>query len=245
MKQFIFCALLAITCLTAVAQNKPNEDSLITLMKDDLCEETGKTPVSEYTAENFQMKMGMQMLGIFDKYNNELKQLYGDDYMTNQSKTYEIGKKIGMQMGISCKVFQEILMNNPDMVSAAIGKKTQQKPASPPKDIGTDAPKVEVISVFGKVISFTPGPISYYTIQSEYAIHHDNNKLIKIYWIGKFEGDDELISNPQRIIGKKVVFTVIEQKVYDAKLKMYKKLDAAFSYSDKVADEIIMQAPAN
>ncbi len=239
MKSAIFSVLFLALVFAAKAQNKPNEDSVITRMKDDVCAELAKIPASDFTPDNFQMKLGVQMLGVFQKYNDELVVLYGDDYMTDQAKAYEIGKKIGMQLGMSCKAFQEIIMKNPELVSAAMGKDSKEKKVQVQEEKIKDAPKAEVISVFGKVVSFTPSAISFYTIQT------DDKKLVKVYWLQKFEGDDELISNPQRIIGKRVVFQVYEQKVFDAKEKIYKKLDTVFSYSDKVADETIMMAPAN
>lgn len=233
MKQVIFCALLIIIGLTAVAQTKPNEDSLINLMKDDLCAEMGKTPVSEYTAENFQMKMGMQMLGVFDKYNSELKQLYGEDYITNQSKTYDIGKKIGMQMGMSCKVFQEILMNNPDMMNAAVSKTYKEKKITEaPKEKVLDAPKQPTWGFTGKVVSFTPGEISFYSVNV-------NNQVKKVYWLGKFEGDDQLIANPKKIIGKQAFFRLTESKIYSSTEKVYKKISVIVFFESEPAEEII------
>jgi hypothetical protein len=239
MKRLLLAVLFTATAFTSFAQAKPLEDSVMNLMNAEICEELGKMPASDFTAENFQMKVGMQMMGVFQNYDADLKKLYGEDYSLNQSTVMEIGKKIGMKLATSCKAFQELIMKNPGLVNAAMEKSSKEKMVKDPKKVVEVASRMEVISVFGKVISFTSGQISYYTIQS------DKNKLLKVYWLSRFEGDDELISNPQRIIGKKVVFKVIEQKIYDAKSKMYKKLDAAFSYSDKVADEVIMMAPAN
>jgi hypothetical protein len=228
MKYVFIALLLVITVFNAAAQNKNGEDSLLNLMKDDICDELGKVPASDFTKDNFQVKLGMQMMNVFQKYNDDLEKVYGDDYSTNQSKIYDIGKKIGIKLGMNCKSFQEIILSNPELANAAM--KQAEKYEKPLKEVVRDAPKAEIISVFGKVISFTPGVISFYTLKTD-------EKTVKIYWFGKFEGDDNVIANPQAIVGKKVMFQVYEQKVYDAKEKVYKKLTTAFSYTDEAADK--------
>lgn len=222
MKSAIFSALFLVLVFAANAQNKPNEDSVITHMKDDVCAELAKVPASDFTADNFQMKLGVQMLGIFQKYNDELVALYGDDYMTDQAKAYEIGKKVGMQLGMSCKAFQEIIMKNPELVSAAMGKSEQKQPKIVKEESVMEAPK-EVKSVDGNVTAFTPGEVCYYTIKK-------GNEQIKLYWIGRFENDDELIANPKKIIGKLSEFGYVDTKIFNAVTKTYKTVHIITSY---------------
>jgi hypothetical protein len=222
MKRILFPTLLLVLGFTASAQSKPNEDSVITRMKDDVCAELAKVPASDFTADNFQMKLGVQMIGVFQKYNDELTALYGDDYMTDQAKAYEIGKKIGMQLGMSCKAFQEILMKNPELVSAAMGKSEAKQSKIVKEEPVPEAPK-EVKSFDGKVIAFTPGEVSYYTIKN-------GNEQIKLYWIGRFENDDELIANPKKIIGKFSGFGYVDTKMFNSVTKTYKTVFVITSY---------------
>lgn len=224
MKSAIFSVLFLALVFATNAQNKPNEDSVITHMKDDVCAELAKMPASDFTADNFQMKLGVQMLGIFQKYNDELVALYGDDYMTDQAKAYEIGKKVGMQLGMSCKAFQEIIMKNPELVSAAMGKSEQKQPKIVKEESVMEAPK-EVKSVDGNVTAFTPGEVCYYTIKK-------GNEQIKLYWIGRFENDDELIANPKKIIGKFSDFTYEDVKIFNALTKTYKTVHVITSYRE-------------
>ncbi len=232
MKKILLSILLATGCSFLQAQQKPNEDSVFNLMKNEICSELEKTPASEFTTDNFQMKLGMMMLTVFQNYNDALVQLYGENYMTDKTKTYEIGKKIGINLGASCKAFQELIMKNPELITAAMGGKTTEKEVTArPKTF--DAPKAEAKIITGKVVSFTAGQISFYTIKSD-------NQLVKIYWIGKFEGDDELIANPAKITGKYISFAVAEIKIFDAKEKVYKKINSVITYRGEVKDEEII-----
>lgn len=222
MKSAIFSVLFLALVFATKAQNKPNEDSVITRMKDDVCAELAKVPASDFTADNFQMKLGVQMLGVFQKYNDELVALYGDDYMTDQAKAYEIGKKIGMQLGMSCKPFQEIIMKNPELVNAAMGKSEQKQLKTVKDEPVMEVPK-EVKSVDGNVTAFTAGEISYYTVKN-------GNEQVKLYWIGRFENDDELIANPKKIVGKFSGFGYVDTKIFNAVTKTYKTVHIITSY---------------
>lgn len=232
MKKILLSVLLATGCSFLQAQQKPNEDSVFNLMKNEICSELEKTPASEFTADNFQMKLGMMMLTVFQNYNDALVQLYGEDYMTDKTKTYEIGKKIGINLGASCKAFQDLIMKNPGLVSAAMGNKTTDKEVTA-RQKTFDGPKAEAKGYTAKVISFTAGEVSYYTIKD------DKNQLVKLYWLGKFEGDDELIANPSKITGKTVFFRTMESKLYNVKEKVYKKIQVIVSFAPEVIEEII------
>lgn len=238
MKHLVFAILFTASVFTAFAQEKPAEDSVLNLMREDLCTELGKIPASDFTADNFQMKLGMQMLGVFQKYNDDLVSLYGEDYATNQTTTYEIGKKIGMKLGMSCKAFQDIIMNNPELVNAAMEKNSKEKIVKAPKEMVVDAPKAEVRSFSAKVISFTAGEVSFYTVK-------EGNLTKRVYWIGKFTGDDELIANPAKITGKTVVFKTVESKLYNAKEKVYKKVAVIVSFwpDEIIEDQVISVEP--
>lgn len=229
MKQVVFAILFTASVFTAFAQVKPAEDSVLNLMKEDLCTELGKIPASDFTAENFQMKLGMQMLGVFQKYNDDLASLYGEDYATNQTTTYEIGKKIGMKLGMSCKAFQEIIMNNPELVNAAMekspmGKMKEPKKKTLPVEAEDYTPSLSFYSC--KVISYTPADVSYYTVTID-------GKTKKLFWMNRFLGDDKVIANPKSIIGKTVTFGFKPVDSYDPKTKTYSTVDVIIDLNIK------------
>ncbi len=224
MKQF-FLGLMAIGITSAsFAQQKINEDSVLNLLQDDICTEVTKAKPSEFTAENFQMKLGMLFMSAFQKHDDALVQLYGDDYITNQDKMMDMGQKMGMQLAMGCKAFQTIIMTNPELVEAAMGQSGIKMPKKNSKtDLGPNDGVKE--AVFVKVISYTSGDISFYTANID-------GKNVKLYWLEKFDGDDELIANPKKIVGKRVQLSYKEQKAYNSVTKTYKKINVILSYSD-------------
>lgn len=222
MKKIAFFLLLAAGSLVSMAQQKPNEDSVINLIQEDICTEISKSKPTDFTAENFQMKLGMIFINVFQKHNDAMVQLYGEDYLTNQEKMMGMSQKMGMQLAMSCKTFQEIVMNNPELVNAAM----EQSPMAMPKKKKNEAvqPNAGSKSVAGKVVSYTPGEFSYYTVKA-------GTQTKKVYWMGNFDGDDELIANPKKIAGKNATFEIAEMKIYNSVSKTYKKILVITSYS--------------
>ena len=101
--------------------------------------------------------------------------------MMNQEKLRGIGEKIGFTMGLGCKAFQDIIMNNPDLVMEAMDKKAELKNNIKPIDNTGTTKMAEIKSLIGKVVSYTPADISFYTI-------NEKGKIKKLYWLQKFDG---------------------------------------------------------
>lgn len=231
MKRLFLAVLFTATVFISFGQTKQQEDSIMNLMNNELCKELAKMPASEFTAENFQVKLGMQMMGVFQNYDTDLKMIYGEDYSLNQTTVMEIGKKIGMKLATSCKAFQELIMNNPDLAMMAMEKTSKQKTVQVPVEKSAGTVKPPTWGFTAKVISFTPGDVSFYTVK-------DGTQIRRVYWLGKFDGDDELIANPKKIIGKKAFFRLTENRVYSATEKLYKKISVIVAFESEPTEEI-------
>jgi hypothetical protein len=232
MKQLLVGVVFAVAALKSAAQAKPIEDSLINLMKEDICKELAKVPESDFTADNFEMQLGMLMISVFGNYDAKLKKIYGENYTANQNTLSEVGKKIGMKLAVNCKVFQQLIIKNPSFVNAAMAKNAKQKSADTPVEKLEEITKVPSLGFVVKVLSFTQGEISFYTVK-------DKSVTKRVYWLGKFNGDDELIANPRKIIGKSVFFRAIESKVYSATERVYKKILVVIDFDGEPIEEII------
>ncbi len=231
----IVCTLIVFACgQIAGTQQKMTEDSLMKIMGDEVCVDIGKKDAADFTAGNFQMKLGMMFIGTFQKHTDELTEIYGDDFMMNQEKLRGIGEKIGFTMGLGCKAFQDIIMNNPDLVMEAMDKKAASKNKTIPSENNIVTKPAEVKSIYGKVISYSAADISFYTI-------NENGKTKKLYWLQKFDGDDELIANPKRNIGKPAGFKYNDIKVYSPVSKTYKTISVITAYNVQEVMEPIEQ----
>lgn len=222
-KKYLTLILLLFLGVNVNAQ-KITEDSLINMMAAETCNKIEDNSFSDLNASNFQMKLGMLFLTSFEKHHDELENIYGADYLTDKVQLRKIGEKMGFKLGISCKKFQEFMMNNTELLVDMAGNKKADK--AKPKENETS-----IIS--GKLLSYTKSELSYFTIKLK------NNSVQKVYWLNSFNGADLLLNNTKSYINKEVFFECKEISIFDGTKQLYKKIKIIdLFYEDERIEEI-------
>jgi hypothetical protein len=105
----------------------------------------------------------------------------------------ELGEKVGLQMAPICpKVFESFI--------AAAGE-----------DEGED----EVIEITGKVKSIEEKEFLYVNFKE------DSGKEHKLLWLRYFNGSDDFVEDPKKLVGKKATITYRNFECYQPKAKIY------------------------
>ncbi len=194
--------ILTVTCLllfaTTFAQ-KTKKDSLLSTIANDLCTEITANKLTAKSKEDFETQLGLTMMPMFVKYEEQLKEFFDVD-MTNQKSMEDIGLQIGMSLATKCPYFLTMMKDNS---SAFIG-------SGKTSDI-----KVSVGgSLTGTLIKIVPGDFTYFTIKNE------TGKIEKIWWQEYFKGSEK-ITNAN--LNKTLKVTFVEKDIYNSTLKDYIK----------------------
>jgi hypothetical protein len=128
-----------------------------------------------------------------------------DIEITDGNAMRSFGEKIGVQMAPLCPtVFTYLTENNAD------DKKDNS----------------EIITVSGKIKSIDENEFLFITVKEE------NGKEIRMIWLRHFIGSDDHLTNPQKLIGKKVTIKYQPIECYLPKAKGY------FAYKEIVELEV-------
>jgi hypothetical protein len=196
---------------------KITEDSLVNLMAMEACTEMENKGVDGITKENMDMKLGMLFLNSFQKHQADLEELYGESYLTDRVKLRKIGEKIGFKMGLSCKAFQNFIINNGEALLEDRNTKTDKPSLKKNEDM-------KLIS--GKIIGYTKEEFSYFTIKT------NDNINVKLYWLNSFYGADLLINNSKGYLNKEVAFNYKEVSMFDGVKQSYNKIKVIEAFFD-------------
>jgi hypothetical protein len=120
---------------------------------------------------------------------------------------YEVGIDVGMRLGVKCESFLKILTDNFDDIQELSNSK-----------------KKKGLSVSGSFIKLTTAEISYFEVKTS------TGKTEKFFWMGYFDGADELSSRLTTIANKKVRVEFEEKEIYKPSLKEYVKVKVATKF---------------
>lgn len=178
-----------------------SKDSLIKLMSNETCEEIGKKDFSNKNMDELQVELGMAMLPIIAKYENELKTVL-DVSMDDQKGLENMGRLVGMQLAKDCPAFLKIFMNNPQAIKDVTGKNIETSSGS----------------TSGILLKIVPGDFAYIQVKD------GSGKTEKIWWMEYFDGSDKLVNSPQNYLNKAVKVNYVEKDMYNSTLKEYVKV---------------------
>lgn len=194
---FLIISFLLISCISF---SQAKKDSILKLMAKDVCDELNKKEMIGKSKEDLQVELGLALMPVFSKYKDQIKEIYGFEEIDSESG-YVIGKDIGMQLAYDCPAFMKIFINNSEAVTEIVDKK-----------------KTKDLKLTGILQKINNADISYIETKDV------NGKIEKLYWLEYFEGSNNLISEPNKFINKKITFTYTEKEVYKSSLKEYSKI---------------------
>jgi hypothetical protein len=166
----------------------------------DFCVELEKLKLSdEFNEENMQ-KIGLAMLPVITKYNEQIKKELGIA-MESQEDYKKVGELIGQDAALTCPKFRKMTEN---MLENQIET--------------NEATETLECTFVGIDNSGTVACI---------RVKEASGRELKIWWMEYFEGSDALIKTPELMKNKKVSITYIEREIYEPKNKDYVKVKVA------------------
>lgn len=211
-KYFIVCVtfLFISSILSAQVGNGTatlSKDSLLKLMAKETCEEIGKRDLTNKTMEELQEELGLAMVPMIIKYQDQLKTI--GFYLEDQDGMRNMGKEVGMQLAKDCPEFLKIFVNNPGVLKEVIDEKEMN---------GKGKKELLQSNISGTLVKILPGDISHIQVKDE------SGKVQKIWWMEYFEGSNILISEPAKFLNKSVKVGYVEKEIYNSTLKDYVKM---------------------
>ncbi len=205
MKKILLVASVFFISIAALGQNgtKEKKDSLMKALTADLCAEIGKNK-DDLKGENFEMSLGLIMMGAISDKATELQSVFNLDFSNNESMS-EFSEEVGMKLAIECPDFLRLVAEKQNLSNA------------PPVAVK------KISTITGTLEKIVPGEFTFLQVRSE------NGKMEKIYWMEYFEGANLLTGNIKN--GRKILIQYRETEIYDSASKEYKTIKVAAGIS--------------
>ncbi len=207
----IITILLTICSINLFAQTA--KDSLLKVMSNEVCDEFNKKDISTFKGENVEKELGMLMMPSIMNHISAIETIYGGG-VDDEKAMNKLGMDLGMRLVGNCPKFMEFSV---DMAQKAKDEKKRYNKTDADAVITTKKVEVEE-SISGIILVINPADITSINFKTT------NGKVEKFYWLSSFENAEKLATNPAKYLNKKASISFIENSVYDAAKKTYKKI---------------------
>ncbi len=194
----IYCTILLTATFVVGNAQKITKDSLVKVISNEVCIEMGKSQ-SKINKGNLNEQLGLMLLPSIMKHMEEIQEVYKIEDI-NEKSMYEVGKDVGMRMATSCEFFLKLISENLEEFQS-MGEKSKSKAKSEN-------------TISGNFIKLTTAEISYIEIKTA------SGKIEKLFWMGYFDGADDL-SNKKITVNKKLKIYFEEKEVFKPALNDY------------------------
>ena len=147
--------------------------------------------------EDLEMELGMVILPLLSKYNDEIKSQWHLD-PADKEDLEKIGYRIGQDAALDCAAFRNFIKENMD----AIGNSAEE----------------ENKSLSGTLVKIEGQPFTYLLIRTK------TGKMEKLFWMDHFEGAEKLSTEGKNLLNKEIRVGYKEQEVYDQVNNDYRKI---------------------
>jgi len=162
----------------------------------EFCEEFSKKDFARFSGS--EMEIGLIILPIVLKYKNEIEKEWKLS-PDNEEDFEKIGERVGAEAALTCPKFQEFIRSNLSEITAMDEDK-------------------ELKSVSGTLQRIEENFFQVLTVKTK------SGKEERLWWFQFFEGSEELLDNPNKLLKKNIKIKYTEMEVYDPKLKDYRKI---------------------
>jgi hypothetical protein len=191
--RLIFIFLFSLAAMSSRAQS---DSALRKKISKDFCIEFSKVS-GTIKKEDLEMELGMVILPLLSKYNDEIKSQWHLDPADKQDLE-KIGYRIGQDAAMDCATFRNFIKENMD----AIGNTSEE----------------ENKSLSGILVKIEGQPFTYLLIRTK------TGKMEKLFWMDHFEGAEKLSTEGKNLLNKEIRVGYKEQEVYDQVNNDYRKI---------------------
>jgi hypothetical protein len=191
--RLIFIFLFSLAAMSSRAQS---DSALRKKISKDFCIEFSKVS-GTIKKEDLEMELGMVILPLLSKYNDEIKSQWHLDPADKQDLE-KIGYRIGQDAAMDCATFRNFIKENMD----AIGNTSEE----------------ENKSLSGILVKIEGQPFTYLLIRTK------TGKMEKLFWMDHFEGAEILSTEGKNLLNKEIRVGYKEQEVYDQVNNDYRKI---------------------
>lgn len=179
-------------------------------VEDQLVEEMCECVTDMENPEAWELELGLCMMTSINGREKAIKKEMGID-VSNFENFEAFGEKIGVKLAIHCpefiKLMAEVMEEDEEFTEKVIEKTNQRSDM-------VEAPVVASKSIDGTLNSTDHSEFSVLNVTS------DNGRKLKLYWMGYFEGSDEL----PKFKNKDVTISYKDMEVYSHEMKDYKMI---------------------
>ena len=190
--RLIFIFLFSLAAMSSRAQS---DSALRKKISKDFCIEFSKVS-GTIKKEDLEMELGMVILPLLSKYNDEIKSQWHLD-PADKEDLEKIGYRIGQDAAMDCATFRNFIKENMD----AIGNTSEE----------------ENKSLSGILVKIEGQPFTYLLIRTK------TGKMEKLFWMDHFEGAEKLSTEGKNLLNKEIRVGYKEQEVYDQVNNDYRK----------------------
>jgi hypothetical protein len=191
--RLIFIFLFSLAAMSSRAQS---DSALRKKISKDFCIEFSKVS-GTIKKEDLEMELGMVILPLLSKYNDEIKSQWHLD-PADKEDLEKIGYRIGQDAALDCATFRNFIKENMD----AIGNTSEE----------------ENKSLSGILVKIEGQPFTYLLIRTK------TGKMEKLFWMDHFEGAEKLSTEGKNLLNKEIRVGYKEQEVYDQVNNDYRKI---------------------
>ena len=191
--RLIFIFLFSLAAMSSRAQS---DSALRKKISKDFCIEFSKVS-GTIKKEDLEMELGMVILPLLSKYNDEIKSQWHLD-PADKEDLEKIGYRIGQDAAMDCATFRNFIKENMD----AIGNTSEE----------------ENKSLSGILVKIEGQPFTYLLIRTK------TGKMEKLFWMDHFEGAEKLSTEGKNLLNKEIRVGYKEQEVYDQVNNDYRKI---------------------
>ena len=182
--------------LVAITSRAQSDSALRKRISKDFCIEFSKVS-GTIKKEDLEMELGMVILPLLSKYNDEIKSQWHLD-PADKEDLEKIGYRIGQDAAMDCATFRNFIKENMD----AIGNTSEE----------------ENKSLSGILVKIEGQPFTYLLIRTK------TGKMEKLFWMDHFEGAEKLSTEGKNLLNKEIRVGYKEQEVYDQVNNDYRKI---------------------
>lgn len=190
--------LLILVTLFFVGITVAQESSTLDKISKETCEYLQSNDISSLSSSEKQVKLGLKILSLYNKYEKELnKEGMILDLTAGEEAGYEFGEKVGINM---IKFCPEVLMS-----------------------LASDELDVDIDSLLEDETSYVDGKIKKISGDELYVVElkSTDGKTQKFIWLSNFEGSDTLLDYEEELKNKEVRLFFEAIEMFSPKLEEY------------------------
>jgi hypothetical protein len=190
--------------IASISFSQTKRDSLTEVIVNEMCLNMDSLPTDPFFKGQFTMQFLFVMDNLIDKYSQQIKETFGIEDMIEDSAMF-LKRNVIIMLLQECNKLQKLVKKNKDDVAKNI--KYWRVEMTYSTTVHTKLKKI----IYGEICFLEVG--------------RDDNEIERVYWLDSFEGSNDLIENPDKLINKFITLKYEQKRKYNYITKKYDKIN--------------------